>query len=205
MVHPLDDTDYDVLNVVALKKMASAEVVAHDARIDIGTAERALAALADQGLLVLAGGMALPSDAAEPALRSTADTRYARLRTDDEIARLVDRFEPINTQFLTTMSAWQQVEVGGRKVTNDHSDPEYDGKIIDRVDRLVTRLQPLLDALAGFDPRFAGYPERFAAALAQIDAGRVEFVSSPTLDSAHTVWFEFHEDLLRTLGRERAE
>jgi len=25
------------------------------------------------------------------------------------------------------------------------------------------------------------------------------------MDSVHNIWFEFHEDLLRTLGRERVE
>lgn len=205
MAPALDETGYDVLNVVALKKMASPQVVAHDARVDIATAESALASLAEQGLVVVAGAMALPTDAAEPALRAAADGRYAKVRADPDVLDLVDRFETINSQFLATMSSWQQVEVGGRKVANDHTDPEYDGKVIDRIDRLVTRLQPLLDALAGHDGRFAGYPERFADALGKIDAGQIEYVSSPTLDSAHTVWFEFHEDLLRTLGRERAE
>jgi hypothetical protein len=32
----------------------------------------------------------------------------------------------VNAQFLTTMSSWQQIDVGGRKVANDHTDPEYD-------------------------------------------------------------------------------
>lgn len=205
MAPVLDETGYDVLNVIALKKMASPQVVAHDARIDTDTAERTLAALADQGLVVVAGAMALPTDAAEPALGAAAATRYAAVRSDAEIQALVERFETTNRQFLATMSSWQQIEVGGRKVANDHTDPEYDGKVLDRIDKLVTRLHPLLDALAGHDPRFAGYPERFAAALQQIDAGQVDYVSSPTLDSVHTVWFEFHEDLLRTLGRERAE
>ena len=85
------------------------------------------------------------------------------------------------------------------------ADAEYDDKIIGRIDKLVARLDPLIDALAAHDPRFARYATRFAAATGQIDAGRHEYVSSPTLDSVHTVWFEFHEDLLRTLGRDRTE
>jgi hypothetical protein len=103
------------------------------------------------------------------------------------------------------MSAWQQVDVGGRKVTNDHSDSAYDDKVIGRLEKLVARLDPLLDALAAHDPRFVAYPRRFTTALAGIDDGRHELVSSPTVDSVHNIWFEFHEDLLRTLGRDRAE
>jgi hypothetical protein len=111
----------------------------------------------------------------------------------------------VNAQFLTTMSAWQQVDVGGRKVANDHSDSEYDDKVISRLDKLVARLTPLLDALADHDARFATYARRFAAAIEAVDAGQHALISSPTMDSVHNIWFEFHEDLLRTLGRERTE
>lgn len=201
----MDPTGYDVLNVVALKKMATADAVGDVVGLDVATASGVLDSLAGRGLLVMAGGAALPTDAAEPALRSAAADRYAGLRADADVAALVERFETVNAQFLTTIAAWQQLDVGGRKVANDHTDPEYDGRIIGRIDKLVARLDPLIRALAGHDARFAGYTTRFAAAMDAIDAGRHEYVSSPTLDSVHTLWFEFHEDLLRTLGRERVE
>lgn len=201
----MDPTGYDVLNAVALKKMATASMIAGTLGADVGTVEATLGMLADQGLVVVAGGAALPTDTAEPALKAAAAERFAAVRTDPAVLAHVDRFEAVNAQFLTTISAWQQIDVGGRKVANDHDDAEYDDKIIGRLDRLVARLDPLIDALAGHDPRFAGYAKRFAAAMGEVDAGRHEFVSSPTLDSVHTVWFEFHEDLLRTLGRDRAE
>jgi hypothetical protein len=103
------------------------------------------------------------------------------------------------------MTSWQQIDVGGRVVANDHTDAEYDDKVITRLDKLVTRLQALLDALAVHDPRFGIYVRRFAEAVDAVEAGRVEFVAAPTEESIHTVWHEFHEDLLRTLGKERAE
>jgi hypothetical protein len=201
----LSETDYDVLNVVVLKKMATADAVAAASGVAAERAGEVLDSLAGHGLVAVAGGAALPTDAAEPALHGAAARRYAAVRADDGLLTLVDRFETVNARFLTTMSAWQQVDVGGRKVANDHSDPGYDAKVVDRLDRLVTRLQPLLDALAGHDARFGRYRERFAAALAAVDAGDHDLVSSPVRDSVHNIWFEFHEDLLRTLGRERTE
>lgn len=201
----LDKTGYDVLNVVALKKMATCAAIAAASGIDPQTVEALLATLADQGLVAMAAGSALPMDPADPALRAAAAEHYAAVRADPDVAHLVGRFELVNSQFLVTMSSWQQVDVGGRKVTNDHTDAEYDAKVIDRLDKLVGRLTRLLDALAAHDPRFAVYPRRFAAAVAGIDEGRHELVSSPTADSVHNIWFEFHEDLLRTLGRERVE
>lgn len=201
----MDPTGYDVLNVVALKKMAAADAIARTLGLDLPAVRPVLDALADQGLVVVAGGAALPTDAAEPALKAAAADRYARLRDDPGVLAQVERFEAVNAQFLTTISAWQQVDVGGRKVANDHADAEYDDKIIGRLDKLVARLDPLIDALADHDGRFRGYATRFATAMGEIDAGRHEYVSSPALDSVHTVWFEFHEDLLRALGRDRAE
>lgn len=201
----LDRTDYDVLNVVALKKMVTASAIAELCGRAAGDVEAALARLAEQGLVVAAAGSAFPSDTTEAALVAAAREHYAGIRADDGVTELVERFETVNAQFLTTMSAWQQVDVGGQKVANDHSDAAYDDRVIGRIDKLVARLGPLLDALAAHDDRFARYPRRFAAALSGIDAGSHELVSSPTLDSVHNVWFEFHEDLLRTLGRERTE
>jgi hypothetical protein len=205
MPSALAKSDYDVLNVVVLKKMATAPAVAQVTGHDAETVERALGDLADRGLVVVAGGAALPTDDAEPALTDAAGEHYADVRADGTVGELVEKFETVNAQFLTTMSSWQQVDVGGRKVTNDHNDAAYDEKVIGRLEKLTRRLHPLLDALAVHDPRFGVYPRRFDAAMGAVDAGRHELVSSPTEDSVHNIWFEFHEDLLRTLGRERVE
>ncbi|MCD2195703.1 hypothetical protein LQ327_20235 [Actinomycetospora endophytica] len=204
-VTTLAKPDYDVLNVLALKKMAGAPAIAAVVDLSAEDVSARLDALAAGGFAVVAGGAALPTDSAEPALAATASEIYAPVRTDADLLGLVEQFEKTNAQLLTTMSAWQQVDVGGRKVANDHTDAEYDEKIISRLERLVGRLDGLIDALARHDPRFATYATRFGAALEGIDGGDHDLVSSPTGDSIHTVWFEFHEDLLRTLGRERAE
>ena len=201
----MEKPDYDVLNVLALKKMAGAPAIAAVTGLPEADVEARLKKLSGTGLVVVAGGAALPTDDAVPALDATAAQIYAPVRADDGVLGLVERFETTNTQFLTTMSSWQQVDVGGRKVTNDHSDAEYDEKVISRLEKLVGRLEPLIEALAKHDARFSTYSARFATALTAIDTGDHDLVSSPTRDSVHNIWFEFHEDLLRTLGRERVE
>jgi len=201
----MEKPDYDVLNVLALKKMAGAPAIAAVTGLPEADVEARLKKLSGIGLVVVAGGAALPTDDAVPALDATAAQIYAPVRADDGVLGLVERFETTNTQFLTTMSSWQQVDVGGRKVTNDHSDAEYDEKVISRLEKLVGRLEPLIEALAKHDARFSTYSTRFATALTAIDTGDHDLVSSPTRDSVHNIWFEFHEDLLRTLGRERVE
>ena len=120
------------------------------------------------------------------------------------IAR-VGAFATTNPKLLAAMSAWPQGDVGGEPIPNDHTDARYDDRVVTRIGRLVEELAPLLTALAGHDARFAAYPRRFTAALGGVDAGDQALVSSPMRDSVHTIWFEFHEDLLRALGRDRKE
>jgi hypothetical protein len=201
----LGNADYCVLNVVALKKMATVGALASVTGLPPGQVEDRLGHLAGLGLVETVAGSALPSDGAEAALKESAAGHYAALREDPAVLALADGFEDINARLLAAMSAWQQVDIGGQKVANDHNDSAYDDRIITRIDRLVQRLDPLLDALSQYDSWFGGYRQRFAAAMGAIDEGRHELVSSPTADSVHTIWFEFHEDLLRTLGRERKE
>ena len=206
MTQPLPTTaHYDVLNAVVLKQMALAAAVSEATGVALDDVEALVADLAGSGLLVAIGDHAMPTDLAAPALTGAAAERYAALRKDDAVLRQVDRFEDTNRQLLATMTAWQTVQVAGRQVANDHTDAAYDDKVVAKVDRLVTRLGPLLDALAAYDARFALYRQRFDAALGAVDSGDRDLVSSPVRDSVHTIWFEYHEDLLRAMGRTRTE
>ena len=55
----------------------------------------------------------------------------------------------------------------------------------------------------GWIPRYGHYAARFERGLEHVDSGRIDYVSSPMVDSLHNIWFEFHEDLLAVLGRPR--
>ncbi|MYW89337.1 hypothetical protein G3I59_01470 [Amycolatopsis rubida] len=204
-VAALEKTDYDVLNTITLKKMATPAAVVRASGRDTAEVETAFERLAAQGLVAVASGAALPTDEAEPALLDAAARIYASVRTDPLVGSLVEKFETVNRHFLKTMSSWQLIDAGGKKIANTHTDSAYDDKVVFRLGRLIQQLVPLLDALAEHDRRFAMYQRRFTAATHAVDRGEHELVSSPTADSIHNIWFEFHEDLLRTLGRERAE
>ena len=205
MVETLEPTQYAVLNVVALKKMATPTAIVEASGLTEPEVVQLLAHLADENLVTDLGGNVLPTDDAVPTLDAAASRLYERVRSDDDVQAAAERFARVNSAFLDAMSAWQLVPLGDRTVTNDHSDAAYDEKVITRIDRLVRRLDPVIETLARHDPRFARYGARLEAALARIDQQEIDFVSSPAVDSVHNVWFEFHEDLLRTLGHEREE
>jgi hypothetical protein len=68
---------------------------------------------------------------------------------------------------------------------------------------LVDQVRPVCADLTSSLARFDGYGSRFDAAVAGVEAGDVDLFTKPSVDSAHTVWFELHENLLATLGIER--
>ena len=198
-------TEFEVLNVVALKGMCRTRAMADLLALPESAVEETVAALERGDLIGRAGELLLPTDAAEPALVAFAVAAYGDLRSDAESDGLHERFERINAQLLQTMAAWQQIDVGGHNVANDHSDRDYDEKVITRAGKLVERLKRIAGALGEHDPRFLRYGDRFDAALDRVDRGERDYLSSPVLESVHNIWFEFHEDLLRSLGKARTE
>ena len=113
-----------------------------------------------------------------------------------------ERFLPLNRELLSVCGAWQ-VRPGG--VPNDHADARYDWAVIDRLHGLDERAAPVLRRLGQAVPRFAPYRSRLRAALARVEEGDREWVTSPRLDSYHTVWMQLHEDLLLALGLDRGQ
>ncbi|HEV3054876.1 MAG TPA: hypothetical protein VGX45_09500, partial [Solirubrobacteraceae bacterium] len=47
------------------------------------------------------------------------------------------------------------------------------------------------------------YAGRFADALQKVQAGDTSWLLKPLIDSYHTVWFEFHEELIGLAGLSR--
>ena len=106
-----------------------------------------------------------------------------------DLGTAYEAFLPLNREFLAALS---NTDLSNTDLS--HTD----------LDDLVTRLRPVLRALVGRLARFAGYERRFAIALAAA-VHDPDWVASPRVDSVHTVWFELHEHLLATLGRDRTQ
>jgi hypothetical protein len=138
-----------------------------------------------------------------------ADARAAHARTASAygtVAAVHRDFRPLNARLLRAVTDWQMVAgPDGRLATNDHSDSLRDARILDELEHLGVALVPLIARLTSVLPRFAGYDERFDAALARARRGEHAWVDRTSLDSCHRVWFQLHEDLLATLGIERGQ
>jgi len=162
--------------------------------------ERGYDAFVDDGLVVVERGRArlTPAGREVHARWAMADEGSAAA---DAAATAYTRFQPANERLLKVCHDWQ-IARGG--IPNDHSDPGYDDRVIGRLRSVHSSAVRILDDLVPAIPRFTDYAPRFEAALMKLDAGGREWFASPACDSYHTVWMQFHEDLLLAAGRSRA-
>jgi hypothetical protein len=65
-------------------------------------------------------------------------------------------------------------------------------------------VQGLVARAAELVPRLAPYRARFETAMEHLQRGDEKYLVSVTLDSYHTIWFQFHEELIEMAGRTRA-
>jgi len=113
-------------------------------------------------------------------------------------------FLGLNPRLLVTASAWQLRQENGQAVVNDHTDATHDRQVLADLQALHDDAHPLAERLGGLLERYGRYGDRLGAAVRRVLAGELEWFTKPLIDSYHTVWFELHEDLLSTLGKERA-
>lgn len=122
----------------------------------------------------------------------------------DVVQAAHDDFATLDRRFLAAVTAWQiRPAPDDPLALNDHSDWRWDERVVTRLTSVHRRLAPLCAGLAGELERFEGYAERYRRALRRSLEGEQRWVDGTGIDSCHTVWFELHEDLLATLGRER--
>lgn len=126
-----------------------------------------------------------------------------QLRGDPELTECYERFLQLNDRVLKVSSDWQVRRERGIELPNDHSDPDYDASVIDRLVELHDRARVCLDKMAVRAPRLAPYRARLDACVGRLLQGDQKAFTAPLAESYHTVWFELHQDLLLTLGLER--
>jgi hypothetical protein len=129
--------------------------------------------------------------------RITGELDSAGART--VVTAAFDGFLVLNPELLDLCTAWQLRSVEGLMTANDHTDPSYDGRVLDRFAEFHRRAAVVCAELAAAQPRFGRYGTRLTEALQCAAAGALEYVADDVA-SYHAVWAELHEDLLATLG-----
>jgi pyruvate,orthophosphate dikinase len=120
------------------------------------------------------------------------------------LEQVYEKFTVVNASFKALMKDWQVRSVDGADVPNDHRDSAYDASVVDRLAGVDAALTPILKDASQHVPRLSVYSARFVDALAAVRAGDRTMMAAPSRDSYHTVWFEFHQELIDLCGRSRA-
>lgn len=122
------------------------------------------------------------------------------------MVRAHTRFLPANARFQDAVTRWQVRPAPGEPLAaNDHTDHRWDDRVPEDLGSLGRILGSLTDELAASLPRFSGYDQRYDAALSRAVDGHDRWVDGVGIDSCHLVWMQMHEDLLATLGLDRAD
>jgi pyruvate,orthophosphate dikinase len=196
-VHPMLETR--ILMAARLKGRLTMDAAAASAAVTVDEATAEVDRLRGLGLVKGDGTVrATPEGKAHVAELVAAE----RQKTDqDALKKAYDDFDEHNTRLKAIISDWQLRD--GKP--NDHTDATYDADVLARLAALHDGFRPLVERIASIAPRLAPYVRRFDHALEQVQAGDHTYIARPIADSYHTVWFEFHEELIGLLGLRREE
>jgi hypothetical protein len=201
------DPQLVVVTCVRLKGFADVGPVVEASGLDADRVETLLAELGERELARhrdgrVSGWTLTPAGRALHAELVAAELAEAGCQGDVEA--IYQEFLALNPRLLATASAWQLRDEGGQAVPNDHTDAAHDAKVLGDLRALHDDALPLIERLGFLLARFDRYGPRLSGAVERVEAGGQDWFTKPLIDSYHTVWFELHEDLLSTLGKERA-
>ncbi len=193
-----------VLLGLRLGGFSSIDKIAALTTVDPDVVARTLEEFGAQGLASfkdgrMTGWVLTPAGRAEGEARLRAQLDAAGCR--DALDAAYRRFLALNGQMLAVCTDWQMRDA---QTLNDHSDADYDAKVVARLVEIDAAVQPICAELADLLDRYGDYGARLTYALERARAGEIEWFTKPMIPSYHTVWFELHEDLLATLNIDRA-
>jgi hypothetical protein len=105
-----------------------------------------------------------------------------------------------NTEFKALCGDWQLRE----GEPNDHSDPKYDADVIERLDDLHGRADPIVAEIGELLDRYRPYSNRLGSVLVRVQGGESNMFTGVMCGSYHDVWMELHEDLILSQRIDRA-
>ena len=191
------------LRAIAIKGFAQPQGVAD---VVLSTAE-AVQPVLDA---LIAEGLVAPSAGAFR-LTESGTSRAASLLADEQAnwgieraTAALDAFLALDLRMKETVTAWQLRDPDAQLI-NDHTDPDYDRAVLERLAALHTDAVAWLTPLEAGNPRLSAYRIRLSRAVEAAQTGDVRYVASPRVDSYHGIWFELHEDLIQLAGRNRAD
>lgn len=184
-------TLFEVARTIQLKGLCSAELAGACLLCSAGEVERIVLAneayfrATPRGFILLPGGR-------EWLLRELqAEVANANA---PGLEQVYQEFLALNQRFKQLVSEWQ--------VRRDDGSGDWKA-LVGSMDTLHRDFLPLVERTSSEIPRLSPYTVRFEAAVQAMRDGDTTMLAAPIKDSYHTVWFEFHEELITLTGRDR--
>ena len=197
------DPRFRVLHSLRIKGFAKVDVLSELSGLQVDEVESHLVALQADELAMFREARALwqlsPKGREKHGQALADDVAQAGLR--DGLRANYEPFLELNDAFKALCGDWQLRDGD----PNDHSDAAYDGAVIERLQGVDERVQPLVTAMGGLVDRFAGYGPRLADTAVKVAGGDQRLFTGVMCGSYHDIWMELHEDLILSLGIDRAK
>jgi pyruvate, orthophosphate dikinase len=189
--HRLVD-EFDVIRALQLKGFGSIGATAHALDTNEAAVEAVVDRLGDRVNITSRGVMVTPQG------REWLATRMAEEQIFVDTAALTVLYGPflvLNLGFKQSVSGWQLSEQAAADLET----------VTTELHQLHQDFRPIVDASVALVGRLTPYVHRFEHALEAFMGGDVSMLASPLKDSYHTVWFEYHEEMIHLVGRTRLE
>ena len=196
-------TPDDCLRAIELKGLAPTSAIADAVAATPEDVQPILDQLATDGLVGTVAGAYRLTEAGTARAGASLAAEQAAWGLDRAAAAL-DGFVALDQRMKDAVTSWQLRDADAQ-VLNDHTDPEYDRGVLERLGALHTDATAWLTPHESALPRLGTYRVRLGRAVEAALAGDGRFVASPRVDSYHGIWFELHEDLIQLAGRTRAD
>lgn len=180
-------TERAVLHVLAMEGIADTETVVAETGLAESVVAETLADLEADGL-VEEEGFWYPTDAGERRLNELCRERFDAAERE-QLREALDRFETLDDRLKELASDWQD---------------DHDEALVAELADLHEDVEALFADLDGdVADAYRPYLADLAAARDALADGEEAYFTSTEVDSYHEVWFDLHDDLLRTLGAGR--
>ena len=201
MSHP-SDPFFCTFHALRIQGFAKAEVIAEVADLPLTIVDEHLSALAQREWVMFREARQLwqltPIGREEHRISLTEDVGNSHLSV--ELRAPYGDFLTINERFKALCGDWQLRE--GQP--NDHTDDAYDNDVRLRLLALNDDAAPVVTSMGAVLARLAPYGPRLARTCQRVLEGETNMFTGVMCGSYHDVWMELHEDLILTLGIDRA-
>ena len=161
--------------------------------------------LSQEGLIRRTNSEWIIEESGEEMIKNYRERFLRESGRSEKFLKYCEEFERLNKEFKELVTRWQLKDEGGTLVPNDHSDPEYDFKIIEELSKVHEKTMNVLERISEIIPAFKIYAKRFEDALNLLMNGNLDYMVGKDRESYHDVWFELHESLLKISGMKRIE